>query len=211
LRLALSPEQIRALLEALPDRWRPVFEFQFELGCRVGEALNLTWNCIDIDKQIVHFRPHELPDGSWWQPKSDASIRDVKLGEAAPALDQLLALHDNPTQFLPNISDPVQASGLIFFPGRERPKSYRQAQAVYKEAARKVGLKSSGTHDLRRARICQALASGVDPNYLAAAVGHASLKTTLVYAKRVAILTELPPSSAEPVVGAAVGAWKGVI
>ena len=41
---ALSAEELAALLDRLPERWRLFFEFLAEMGLRVGEAIELRWS-----------------------------------------------------------------------------------------------------------------------------------------------------------------------
>jgi integrase len=50
---ALTEQELRALLDALPPEWRLFFEFLAHTGLRIGEAVALTWADIDLGKQRV--------------------------------------------------------------------------------------------------------------------------------------------------------------
>jgi integrase len=45
---ALAPDELAALLDAMPDAWRPFFEFLAETGLRVGEAVEVRWSDVDL-------------------------------------------------------------------------------------------------------------------------------------------------------------------
>jgi len=45
---ALAPEELRALLDALPAAWRLFFGFLAESGLRIGEAVEVRWRDVDL-------------------------------------------------------------------------------------------------------------------------------------------------------------------
>jgi integrase len=164
--------------------WTALYHFQEQTGCRVGEALALTWECVEIKHgtlwdvhtadgirrnpihnavlgAIVRIEPHKLPDGREWRPKRPASQRAMVV-----ALSALGAAQE--------LSGP---QGLVFFPGRDRAPS---RQAAWK-ALKKLRGPDARSHDLRRAFITRKLSEGVDPWTLARYVGHRSLRSMLPY------------------------------
>jgi integrase len=44
---ALTEDELRRVLEKLPDSWRPFFEFLAQTGLRIGEAIELRWGDVD--------------------------------------------------------------------------------------------------------------------------------------------------------------------
>ena len=72
MREAILPSDLRRLLSSAPEGWRELYRFLALTGCRKGEALALTWAQVERqpDRTVVRIEPHELPDGSRWQPKT---------------------------------------------------------------------------------------------------------------------------------------------
>lgn len=93
-RHALTIEQQRAFLsyvEETPDyyRWKALFVVLFGTGCRIGEALGLTWDDIDfesreinIQRSMYYFAGKQNTTGSHWivnPPKSEAGKRKIPM------------------------------------------------------------------------------------------------------------------------------------
>src|SRR6266545_2579059 len=73
---ALTEEELRKLLAAMPDRWRLLFEFMASTGLRIGEVLALQWEHIDFGRKRVLVR-RRWYRGSFAAPKSRFGRRDV--------------------------------------------------------------------------------------------------------------------------------------
>ena len=69
-----SPEEVVRIIQALPARLRPLVRFLAETGCRKGEAVNLTWDCVD---EIGGYAEIRSRDG--WTPKTQQSERRIPL------------------------------------------------------------------------------------------------------------------------------------
>jgi integrase len=52
----LEPEQVLPLLDALPRRYRTLFEVLIRAGLRVGEALGLMWEDVDLHRMALRLR-----------------------------------------------------------------------------------------------------------------------------------------------------------
>lgn len=76
-----SPEEVVRIMRALPDRLRPLVRFLAETGCRKGEAVNLTWDCVDEIGGFVEIRSREN-----WTPKTQQSERRIPLNAALVAM-----------------------------------------------------------------------------------------------------------------------------
>src|SRR5207247_2420081 len=75
---ALTEDELRAFLAALPAEWRLFFEFLAHSGLRIGEAVALTWSDIDLGKKRVHVR-RRLYRGRFDAPNSRYALRSVPL------------------------------------------------------------------------------------------------------------------------------------
>jgi integrase len=58
-------DQVEEILAHSNLKYRPLFRFLADSGCRIGEAVWLTWSDIDLDNGVVHIQEK---DG--WRPKS---------------------------------------------------------------------------------------------------------------------------------------------
>jgi integrase len=86
---ALTPTQLRAVIEAVPEEYRGLFVVLALTGVRIGEALGLKWRDVDTLASKLYFRR------SVWHrdeqaPKTDGTVRAKHL---VPALADALARH----------------------------------------------------------------------------------------------------------------------
>jgi integrase len=77
---ALTEDELRALLTALPDEWRLFFEFLTHTGLRIGEAIALSWGDVDVGRHRVNVR-RRLYRGRFDAPKSRYGRRSIPLSE----------------------------------------------------------------------------------------------------------------------------------
>ena len=75
---ALTTDELRALLDALPPQWRLLHEFLAHTGLRIGEHLALQWKHIDFGNRRVLVR-RRWYRGDFAPPKSRYGRRDVPL------------------------------------------------------------------------------------------------------------------------------------
>lgn len=78
---ALKRKELRLLLAALPEDWQLFFEFLTATGLRIGEAIGLTWEHIDLgDSPHIEVR-EQIYRGKRRKLKSGAGRRDVPLSD----------------------------------------------------------------------------------------------------------------------------------
>jgi integrase len=205
MKTTLPIEKWLEIIHECPMPWCDVFRLQLESGCRVGEILNLTAECLDVDDDgrcWIHVREHLVRaldgSGDTWRPKRPSSVRTVEVpkvwrGRFERAWDGSIGR-------------------LVFFPGQGKPPTISTALWHLRKAARRCGVTEKvGTHDLRRVRITQALVAGADPVTVARAVGHASLRTTLGYIRSIPMRCALPSLDSGAATNAPAAAWKGLV
>jgi len=77
---ALTENELRALLDEVPDEWRLFFEFLVHSGLRIGEAVALTWGDVDFGRRRIHVR-RRLYRARLDSPKSRFGRRQIPLSE----------------------------------------------------------------------------------------------------------------------------------
>ncbi len=152
-----TPEEVVRIIAALPERLRPIVRFMAETGCRKGEAINLTWDCVDEVNGCV-----EICSRTGWTPKTQSSERSIPLG---PGLLELL-------RSLPK-------EGAYVFAGRIPGKPIGSFRKAFAKAVRCAGINRKGRpvritpHSLRKAHATWLAMNGVPPSVLQDLLGHA--------------------------------------
>jgi integrase len=162
-----SPEEARRLLEALPERDRPIWATALYAGLRRGELMALRWEDVDLPRGVIHIeRAYDGKARVEVEPKSHAGRRTVPIVGALR--DDLLAHkaregRDCGLVFGSTPTTPFEASNL-----------WRRAQVAWKQA----GLTPIGLHESRHTFASVLIAAGVNAKAITTYMGHASIQTT---------------------------------
>lgn len=95
-RHALTRSQQKAFLDYIKDhggfcRWYNLMVFLLGTGCRIGEALGITWSDCDFENGVIHInhtlcikRSKSKEGGAFYisTPKTEAGVRDIPMFEA---------------------------------------------------------------------------------------------------------------------------------
>jgi integrase len=74
-----SPGEIRAMLAAAPDRWRPLLMTAVFTGLRISELRGLRWADVDLKRAELHVRQRADRYNAIGKPKSAAGERVIPL------------------------------------------------------------------------------------------------------------------------------------
>ena len=136
---ALTEEELRALVEAVPVERRLLVTLLAQSGLRISELLPLRWKDIDFGKRRLRVR-RSLSRGQIGAPKSRYGRRDVPLTEAM-------------TRALWNARKAPGADGrdeALIFPDRDGGYLDRtQVFRVVKAAGKTAGVPWAGLHTLQ--------------------------------------------------------------
>ena len=152
-----TPEETVRILAALPPKYRPIVRFLAEIGCRKGEAQNLTWDCVDEVNGVVYI---ESRDG--WTPKTQSSERSIPLNDAL--LDEIRKLPKD---------------GAYVFPGEAPNKPMGDFRRPWRRAVAKAVIMRRGgrvhipVKSLRKAHATWQAERGVAESVLQGLMGHA--------------------------------------
>ena len=162
----LSPETQTMILDLIPVEHKPIFTFLFNQGCRPSEIRALQWKDIEGDTVIIR--------RTWSASKLREQTKTKRIRHNLLFTETLKAL-------------PPRGFGeeFVFTHGKSvrRPYSHSYLNKIFRAATGSLGLKielyeatkhSFGTHYVN---------SGISKDLLKEWFGHASIKSTEVYAK----------------------------
>lgn len=182
----ISDQEIGRLLERLSDsRYLPVVELILQTGLRRGEALGLSWEDVDLEKQVLSVRFTLDSKGRRGAPKTTRSLRTIDLNSKAQTVLRQLRLRQ--------AEDRLRLGELYKSPDWEpvfrgsggNPFSAREFLRAVQRAANNSGLESDsskepvGIHTLRHFVASKLLESGVEMYVVSRILGHESIKTTV--------------------------------
>jgi integrase len=166
-KVVITPEQLRALLAALPEPSRSLVFLLTVTGLRIGELLSLRWR--HVDWQLAVLRIEEtVHEGHFDDPKSKRSMRSVPLGSRAFAL--LAQRYETSNR---------DGDGLVFASRRGTPLDRRSLLArQLKPAAEAIGLRGVIWHLLRHSNASLHDSVGTPLGTLQELLGHCSSEIT---------------------------------
>ena len=173
----LTAEQAQTLLQTTRgDRLHALWAVMLGVGLRPGEAMGLTWDCVDLnsDPSVLHVR-HYLRTGKdgmfLGQPKTAQSARSLDMPDFV--VDALRA-HAETSQ--------TRAEGvwrdLVFATSSATPYAHRNLRRALKRVCANAGLPSLTLYDLRRTAGSLLVDAGVHLECVADLLGHSSVATT---------------------------------
>ena len=173
----LTVEEARWLLEVSRDHpLHPLWAVMLGVGLRPGEAMALTWPCVDLgsDPGVLHVR-HYLRRGSegvfLGVPKTAHSARSLDMPTFVS--DALRAHSEGPQT---RAESPWR--DLVFPTGAGTPHGHRNLRRALRGLCEQAGLPVLTLYDLRRTAGSLLVDAGVHLECVADLLGHASVATT---------------------------------
>lgn len=155
----LSKKEIENMILAIKNlTHRLMIQIMYSAGLRAGEIINLKWNDIDFNRNIIHLK---LAKGG--------KDRIVML---SPKVKKVLLMFTK------------EKEGPIFKSNRNKKYSLTTIEKVVSNAAKKAGIEKRVTpHSLRHSFATHLLEKGTDIRYIKDLLGHARIETTMIYTK----------------------------
>ena len=171
----LDAETQERILSFIPEKDRPIFEFLFMSGCRIGEARALMWDCVNFNDGVVVIKRTFSADRLVESPKEGREKAIPLVGRLREILEELAK---------------NKVSLFVFahkVPGYKEPRPYSSKflSNLFKEACRKAGVQEDITlyQAVRHSFAMQLLKLGFTYEQIGAALGHRNPSTTRRYGR----------------------------
>ncbi len=187
----LTEEQQRAFFDTIQGHdFKNLFTVMMFTGLREGEAVGLTWDCIDFKKGTMKvYRQLQRTPGKWseWRfaPLKNSKTRTIKL---SPHILELLQKHKIAQQEariaagecwqgFSNLEE--QETGFVFTNDLGQHLHTETVYNNFKRIAAQIGAPAARVHDLRHTFAVISLQNGDDYKTVQDALGHATAAFTL--------------------------------
>jgi integrase len=180
----LTPDQARRLLEAARgNKFEHLFAVMLATGLRIGEALGLRWQDVDLDQRHLRVRQQlvYIPgrERDFTEPKSVHGRRVVPLIPAAAA--SLRSQRARVLEWRLQSHGVWDDHDLVFPDEIGRPLVGATVSYVLKRMLKQAGLPKFTPHALRHSTATYLLAAGVPDRVVMEILGHSSITMTTRY------------------------------
>ena len=149
-------EDWEKILQHLPERMRPLFQFLWTTGVRLSNALYLTWDQVDLKNKLLR-----IPSSSTKQRK------ELFLPLPDDLVDLLVSIRVDTTH--------------VFVNSRRKPWDRHQVHQAWRKALKKAGTRKYRIHDIRHTFGARAVRAGLDVRIVQELLGHQTLQMVLRY------------------------------
>ena len=168
----MESSEVHVLLDNMSiDKWRELTEFLIMTGLRIGEALALEINDIDLKERQIHVtKTFDTNNMETTTPKTLESLRDVYIQDDLLSLCRILKKNALTWRM-------VSGSNLVFQDenGRYRYAAYNK---YLRENTEKIIGRKLTAHALRHTHVSLLAEQGIDFETIARRVGHDGSKVT---------------------------------
>lgn len=164
----LTFEEQGILLNAIPERHRPIFILMMEYGIRPQEATALKWDCI-VGEKVIFKRSHS--EYRLRETTKTGAIREERITtRAQEAIDAARK----------------GVQGLWVFIKNDKGSHYdsKALNRIFRDACEATGIKIGLYEAVRHSLGCQLADAGYAIDFIQDIYKHTSIKTTRRYAKR---------------------------
>lgn len=179
----LDEEQSKAFLQAIQgQRYETLFTVTLFTGLREGEALGLTWDCVDFSKGTIlvskQLQREKKKNGAYiFAPLKNDKARTIT---PAPWVLQVLRTHRAKQAEQRLRAGPLwEDSGFVFTNELGRHLAIHTVYKDFKKAVAAIGRPDARFHDLRHSYAVAAIRAGDDIKTVQGNLGHATAAFTL--------------------------------
>ena len=151
-----------------------LYKFLLATGCRINEALALSWSDIDLDNAVVHITKTLNYKQETNSPKSKASLRDIDIDQATVSMLKQYRLRQTKEAWKIGKSESIVFSDFI----HEYPNN-RTLQTRLRTHFKRANVTNIGFHGFRHTHASLLLNSGIPYKELQHRLGHSTLSMTM--------------------------------
>lgn len=151
-----------------------LYKFLLATGCRINEALALSWSDIDLENSVVHITKTLNYKQETNSPKSKSSLRDIDIDQATVSMLKQYRLRQTKEAWKIGKSETVVFSDFI----NEYPNN-RTLQTRLRTHFKRADVPNIGFHGFRHTHASLLLNSGIPYKELQHRLGHSTLSMTM--------------------------------
>lgn len=151
-----------------------LYKFLLATGCRINEALALSWSDIDLDNAVVHITKTLNYKQETNSPKSKTSLRNIDIDQATVSILKQYRLRQTKEAWKIGKSESVVFSDFI----HEYPNN-RTLQTRLRTHFKRAKVTNIGFHGFRHTHASLLLNSGIPYKELQHRLGHSTLSMTM--------------------------------
>ena len=151
-----------------------LYKFLLATGCRINEALALSWSDIDLDNAVVHITKTLNYKQETNSPKSKSSLRDIDIDQATVSMLKQYRLRQTKEAWKIGKSESIVFSEFI----HEYPNN-RTLQTRLRTHFKRAKVTNIGFHGFRHTHASLLLNSGIPYKELQHRLGHSTLSMTM--------------------------------
>ena len=151
-----------------------LYKFLLATGCRINEALALSWSDIDLDNAVVHITKTLNCKQETNSPKSKASYRDLDIDQATVTMLKVYKVRQIQEAWKIGKTESVVFSDFI----HEYPNN-RTLQTRLGTHFKRANVTNIGFHGFRHTHASLLLNSGIPYKELQHRLGHSTLSMTM--------------------------------
>ena len=151
-----------------------LYKFLLATGCRINEALALSWSDIDLDNAVVHITKTLNYKQETNSPKSKSSLRDIDIDQATVSMLKQYKRRQVQEAWQLGCSETVVFSDFI----HEYPNN-RTLQTRLRTHFKRAKVTNIGFHGFRHTHASLLLNSGIPYKELQHRLGHSTLSMTM--------------------------------
>ena len=151
-----------------------LYKFLLATGCRINEALALSWSDIDLDNSVVHITKTLNCEMKLNSPKSKSSYRDIDIDQQTATMLKKYQRKQTQEAWKLGRTETVVFSNFI--------KAYPRTNQLTKRLRAhfdKAGVNNIGFHGFRHTHASLLLNSGIPYKELQHRLGHSKLSMTM--------------------------------
>ena len=151
-----------------------LYKFLLATGCRINEALALSWSDIDLDNSVVHITKTLNCELELNSPKSKSGYRDIDIDQQTATMMKRYQRKQTQEAWKLGGTETVVFSDFI-----NAYPNYKAVAGRLKSHFKKAGVNNIGFHGFRHTHASLLLNSGIPYKELQHRLGHSTLSMTM--------------------------------